>query len=640
MFDWSRGELLKAMQRAKVPHATYDPMLKGFAYAWIQSVVGFDAGAKVLDVGCGASPYYIDDLRRQYGIEAHGMDKMAAAKNVREVYRVTPEGETKPETLSWGLNEETTSRFPEITLHDAFAGEGKGPDGFFDAVISVSTLEHTYDEMRPVSRGKMYPHYDALRDMARMVKPGGILAFTYDFLFCYPFNPGWSPAADHEYLTLLGLLPCHPRRGPVSETFIYNHVDSLFVQPDMVLSFSDRFYRIGIVCFAFFKPPDETGSYALVRYGPRAALRSLVEQGPFEYPIFGLAEGEAEAASGSGPSIQEQEDREGIVWRPRWAVSRRERWPESGIGAQREQGRVEDAAGASEMRSEAAPLLSVVLVGRNDDFGGDFNGRMFAAAEFNHRSLENAGIAHEYILVEWNPTPGRPYLATLVRDALPWWHRRYVVDPAWHGQLSVNPKVVFMEFFAKNVGIRRARGRFVLTTNTDIWLSRGVLRALPGLREKVLYRAMRVDLKREVGYDGMTHETLEHPESVLGTNVLAPEYYSNASGDFLLLDGQTYRELGGFNEVYRLSKIHKDSNFCVRAVRQRVPVEVIGEVFHLDHESSWNNMMRLPGTNLAESHVGPPDWDWESEYENPADWGLAGAVEVTMPDGSVYLEAP
>ena len=53
-----------------------------------------------------------------------------------------------------------------------------------------------------------------------------------------------------------------------------------------------------------------------------------------------------------------------------------------------------------------------------------------------------------------------------------------------------------MEFFAKNVGIRRARGRFVLTTNTDIWLSRErAAGAMPRLRAGMLYRAIRVDLR-------------------------------------------------------------------------------------------------------------------------------------------------
>ena len=286
MFDWSRGELLKAMQRAKIPHATYDPMLKGFAYAWTQSVLRFERGARVLDVGCSASPYYIDDLRRLYGIEAHGMDKSIEAKNVREIYRITPEAELRRETLSWGLTDDTAQRFPEVTLHDAFAGEGKGPAEFFDAVVSISTLEHVYDEIKPVTRGNMYPHYGALEDMARMVKPGGILAFTYDFLLCYPFNPGWSPLADYEYLLSLGLTPCTWKRGPISETFIYNYADSLFVQADMVLSFSDRLYRIAIVCFAFQKQVEQ-GVTVLASYAPRAELRPFVEHGPVEHPVYG-----------------------------------------------------------------------------------------------------------------------------------------------------------------------------------------------------------------------------------------------------------------------------------------------------------------------------------------------------------------
>jgi hypothetical protein len=283
------------------------------------------------------------------------------------------------------------------------------------------------------------------------------------------------------------------------------------------------------------------------------------------------------------------------------------------------------------------PQLSIVLVGRNDDFGGDFNGRMFAAAEFNHYHLEAAGIPHEYVLVEWNPIPGKPYLAELVGRRLPWWHQRYVVDPAWHTRLSVNPKLVFMEFFAKNVGIRRASGRFILTTNTDIWLSREVTRTLPRLRSHTLYRTIRVDLKRDVGYDGMTYEILEHPESFLRSNVLTRDYYSNASGDFLLLDGETLRGLRGFNEVFRQAKIHKDSNFCVHARRRGVPVDVIGQVYHLDHESSWNNVMHIYLANDAESHVGPPAWDWERDYENPADWGLGAAVERAIGDGIVFL---
>lgn len=289
---------------------------------------------------------------------------------------------------------------------------------------------------------------------------------------------------------------------------------------------------------------------------------------------------------------------------------------------------------------EPAPLLSIVVVGRNDDFGGDFNARMIAAAEFNHQQLMRCGISHEYIFVEWNPILGKPYLADLLIERLPWWHRRFVVDPAWHHRLSINPKLGFMEFLAKNVGIRRAHGRFVLTTNTDIWLSRHVLHSLPRLRRGVLYRAVRIDLKREIGYSAMTFDVLEHPESALRVNVLGREYFANAAGDFLLIDCHTYASLRGFNEVFRESKIHKDANFCVHACRRRLPVEVLGTVYHIDHESSWNNVKHLYGFDHRDAPFGRSDWNWEDDYENPATWGLAEAPEEVSESALIYIGCP
>jgi hypothetical protein len=84
----------------------------------------------------------------------------------------------------------------------------------------------------------------------------------------------------------------------------------------------------------------------------------------------------------------------------------------------------------------AEPWLSVIVVGRNDDFGGDFNGRMLAAAKFNHDNLEAGGISHECVFVEWKPIRTKPYLAEIIGGKLPWWHRRYVVDPRWHDQFG------------------------------------------------------------------------------------------------------------------------------------------------------------------------------------------------------------
>src|SRR5207249_1060863 len=89
-------------------------------------------------------------------------------------------------------------------------------------------------------------------------------------------------------------------------------------------------------------------------------------------------------------------------------------------------------------------MIEIVITGRHDDFGGpDFNDRLCAAAGHNHRLLADAGIAHRFTLVEWNPIAGRPLLADVIGTRLPWWHQSIVVDGEWHQRLSTNPRLEF-----------------------------------------------------------------------------------------------------------------------------------------------------------------------------------------------------
>src|SRR5688572_441349 len=165
--------------------------------------------------------------------------------------------------------------------------------------------------------------------------------------------------------------------------------------------------------------------------------------------------------------------------------------------------------------STPEPYISIIITGRNDDFGGDFNGRLFRALEFNHEHLAERGIAHEFVLVEWRPIAGKPWLAEVLADRyaelMPDVLTSYVADAAYHEAFSLNPKLQFQEFIAKNIGIRRCRGAFILTTNTDIYLSRRVLDlfAQQALQPRVLYRAERIDLKDDIDSDRMDWSILE-----------------------------------------------------------------------------------------------------------------------------------
>jgi SAM-dependent methyltransferase len=291
-----------------------------------------------------------------------------------------------------------------------------------------------------------------------------------------------------------------------------------------------------------------------------------------------------------------------------------------------------------------APYLSIILTGRNDDFGGDFNDRLFRALEFNHRHLRDRGISHEFIFCEWRPVPGKPWLAEVLADRypelVPHTLISYVADVAYHDAYSLNPKLQFQEFIAKNIGIRRCRGAYILTTNTDVYLSRGVLDVLERreLTPRVVYRVPRIDLKDDIDCEQMDWNILEDRRNEDMINSILPPLYTNASGDFLLLDRESYAEVRGFNEVYRVAKVHMDSNFCLKAYTAGLTLTPIdAPVYHVGR-GTLNSQVRLYSDRPQDAPWGDRRWKRGVLYENPPEWGLERAPIREVKPGIHFLD--
>jgi hypothetical protein len=288
------------------------------------------------------------------------------------------------------------------------------------------------------------------------------------------------------------------------------------------------------------------------------------------------------------------------------------------------------------------PYLSIVLTGRNDNFGGDFNQRFFSALSYNHRLLTEAAVDYELVFVEWRPVRGRMLLADLIRERLPEVAAclsAYEVDERYHDAFSQNPRLQFHEFIAKNVGIRRALGSYILVTNTDIYLSRDIVNVVARqlCRPMVLYRATRLDLKSWLDATHLDEAVLTDSRNQVAVNVLKPPYFTNAAGDFLLLDRFSFHALRGFNEVFRVAKIHIDTNFCFHARASGLMILDTGaRVYHVGE-----------GTFSAQQHVyrqRPSDAPWGNGwckqilYDNPPNWGLGEAPVVERSPRHVRLE--
>ena len=292
-----------------------------------------------------------------------------------------------------------------------------------------------------------------------------------------------------------------------------------------------------------------------------------------------------------------------------------------------------------------SPTLTIVVTGRHDNYGGDFNERFFTTLRFNLARLSERGVASDVIFVEWNPVSGRPYLADVLARECPGIAasglRCFVVAPQYHVAFTQNPAISYLEFIAKNVGVRRALTPFVLTTNTDVLLGREVVSAIAAgnLAPRTIYRAARYDIKLGADRSHVAWDALEDPANHVRRPVLRPPLLSGATGDFILADRQTFHDLRGFNEVYRVARAGIDVNFLVKAHGAGVPIaDIGGPVYHFNHVGSFRISKPLHGQDLSQTTWGNRWHARAVAYDNPEGWGLRDAPTRPLSGGTTYLD--
>src|SRR5262249_24820562 len=105
----------------------------------------------------------------------------------------------------------------------------------------------------------------------------------------------------------------------------------------------------------------------------------------------------------------------------------------------------------------------------------------------------------EVVAVEWNPHAGHASF----REGLSWpdalgnVELRFIeVQAEMHHRLPNADSLPIFEYVAKNVGLRRSRGRYLLATNPDLLYSAALVEflAAPALTTGQFYRVDRSDL--------------------------------------------------------------------------------------------------------------------------------------------------
>ncbi len=149
--------------------------------------------------------------------------------------------------------------------------------------------------------------------------------------------------------------------------------------------------------------------------------------------------------------------------------------------------------------ARSKPYLSVVATSRNDNHGGDLLKRMQVFVDGLRDQSRRHQVPTELVLVEWNPPPDRDRLDVAL-DWEPedrWFAPRIVtVEKDVHDALPNAQGQPLFQFIAKNVGLRRAQGAWLLSTNVDIVLSDPLMAYLASgaMQQGFHFRADRVDV--------------------------------------------------------------------------------------------------------------------------------------------------
>jgi len=215
------------------------------------------------------------------------------------------------------------------------------------------------------------------------------------------------------------------------------------------------------------------------------------------------------------------------------------------------------------------PDLTLVVTSRNDDHGGNLIDRAQVFVNNLMNQVEKYHINAELIFVEWNPVPNKPRLYQMLK----WPHsscrvRVIEVPHRIHRKFQHSDRLPLFQMIAKNVGICRARGKFVLSTNIDVLFSDELAAFLASgsLDPDLFYRIDRYDVSNKLPLKSSRQKQLAYcTKNVIRVNTKAGTF----EADWFFWHGLGPMKQDVTN-LYRLLR-----RFRRRRKRSRTPVELI-----------------------------------------------------------------
>ena len=258
------------------------------------------------------------------------------------------------------------------------------------------------------------------------------------------------------------------------------------------------------------------------------------------------------------------------------------------------------------------PYISFVTFARNDGYAGG-HAKLHWSMRYLAEQCDEFRLSAEVVLVDWNPPVDRPGLAQLVAEIPPsacLALRVITVPGTVHARFRHHDRRAIHTSVAANVGIRRARGEYVLLKMSDVFYPDALIHHLatrPLLTDR-LYRTERWDVAPETAshlgepraaflarcVQGVVarHGHLDQPWMPFPL----PDLFGNACGDFQLLSREQWFRLRGYFETSDVLSFENDSMLSYAAYaagirEERVPGSM--PVYKIAHGQSHDHRISV-----------------------------------------------
>ena len=278
--------------------------------------------------------------------------------------------------------------------------------------------------------------------------------------------------------------------------------------------------------------------------------------------------------------------------------------------------------------------ISAVIISRNDNYGGHLNERATYALNSAIDTYD------EVIYVDWNsPTHSLLYN---VKDNLQLKGnlKHFVITPEIASLMTNNDPDVqkCCETLARNIGIRRAEGDWIVSTNIDVIHPKreevediikvnGNDTMITLSRREVTWDIIKEFHKGEIKFQDWKalrdHISENSEKREVYEKVVSGDDYSliNCCGDFQLASNKVWKQIKGFEEQMAYA-CFQDTNVQKKAVLNGFGLQAIYDVplYHMSHRGMGND-----GSSPSKQYYNDA-WDWVEyfqESQNTDNWGFS-----------------